>query len=66
METLGVLQINIDVDYLSQLGIELAKEGWIGIFDGEGNIIFTNWKEEEGEGEGNVSDFLILPFIFSH
>lgn len=48
-ETLGVLQINIDVDYLSQLGMELAKEGWVGIFDGEGNIIFTNWKEEDGE-----------------
>lgn len=48
-ETLGVLQINIDVNYLSQLGMELAKEGWIGIFDGEGNTIFTNWKEEEGE-----------------
>ena len=46
-KNLGVLQVNMDVEYLSYLGMELAGDGYIGIFDDKGNTIFTNWRGEE-------------------
>ncbi len=44
---IGILQINIDPDYLASVGKEAANKGNITLFDKENNVIMSNWGNEE-------------------